>query len=154
MDIHYSDGWFRAKKRPGELWTPDQAKAAYDQRKLFAAIVGPLEKPSAFLEFNKDYIGVEFLDKLLREYLSYSFQELRPGRLFLSMATHREFDGDSDKVKKGTTYIFKQNGNVTIRNAEFPGDGYTKHETTADVSGNWENYPAFGEYDSLLRTDR
>src|SRR6266550_4092128 len=99
MDIHYSDGWFRAKKQPGKLWTPGQAKAAYDRCKLYVAIVGLLEKPSAFIEFNKDYVGVEFLDKLLRCYLSYSFQELQPGRLFLTMATHRDFYSDSDQVK-------------------------------------------------------
>ena len=154
MDIHYSDGWFRAKKRPGELWTPDRAKSAYDQRELYAAIAGPLNKPTAFIEFNKDYVAVGFLDKLLREYLSYQFEEVQPGRLFLTMASHREFAGDSDKVKMGTTYIFKQNGNVTTVNEEFPNGGKTWHETTADVSGNWESYPVFGEYDSLLRTER
>jgi len=154
MDIHYSDGWFRAKKRPGELWTPEQARDAYSHRKLYAVVAGPLTRPHAFIEFNKDYVGVGFLDKFLRGYLSYSFEEVEPGRLFLTMATHREFDGDYDQVKKGTTYVFKQNGNVVTLTEEFPNGDKTRGETSADVSGNWENYPAFGEYDSLLRTER
>lgn len=154
MDIHYSDGWFRAKKRPGELWTPARAKAAFDRRELHAAIIGPLTSPRAFIEFNKDYVGVGFLDKNLREYLDYSFQEVEPGRLFLTMATHREFQGDSDQVKKGTTYIFKEYGNVTVINEEFPDGAKTRKDAPADVSGNWQNYPSFGEYDSLLRTER
>lgn len=70
------------------------------------------------------------------------------------MATHREFDGDSDQVKKGATYIFKQNGNVVTLTEEFPNGDITRRETSADISGNWENYPDFGEYDSLLRTER
>ena len=154
METHYTDGWFRAKKRPGERLSDKEAKDLYERRGLHAAVIGPLDKPRAFIEFNNDYVGVSFLDDLLREYLSYAFQEVEPGKLFLTRATHRYFDGDSDRVRKGTSYMFKPNGDVTVINEEFPDAGKTQHETTADVSGNWERYPAFGEYDSLLREER
>jgi hypothetical protein len=154
MEIHYTDGWFRAKKRPGELLADKDAKALYDRRGLHAAVIGPLDKPRAFIELNNDYVGVSFLDERLREYLSYAFQEIEAGKLFLTRATHRYFDGDTDRVRKGTTYIFKPSGNVTVINEEFPNGGKTQHETTADVAGNWESYPAFGAYDSLVREER
>jgi hypothetical protein len=154
MDIHYSRGWFRAKKRPNDLWTEHEAKAAYDRRELHTAIAGPLNHPIAFIEFNKDYVGVGFLDHLLREYLSYQFQELRPGQLFLTMATHRDFDGDSDSVSSGTTYIFNPDGKVTLIAEDFRAGSKTQGATESNVSGNWENYPLFGKYELLLRTER
>ena len=154
MEIHYAKGWFRADKVVTDPWTPKKAKKAYDRRTLHTVIAGPMEKPTAFIEFNMDYVGIGFLDGHLREYLSYQFVEVESGRLFLTMATYREYEGDSDRVRKGTTYYFKQGGKVVVVTDEFPGGGITRHETTAPVSGNWENYPAFGEYDSLLRIDR
>jgi hypothetical protein len=115
MEIHYTDGWFRAKKRPGELWSSERAHSSFKQRTLYAAVIGPLKHPTAFMEFNRDWIGVNFLDRLLRVYLNYSFVEVEPGRMFLTMSTYREFEGLSDNVKNGTTYIFKQDGLVLLR---------------------------------------
>jgi hypothetical protein len=62
-----------------------------------------------------DFIGVDFLDEFLRESLSYQFEEVESGRLFLSMATHREFDGEKDQVLSGCSYIFKQDGKLILR---------------------------------------
>jgi hypothetical protein len=64
----------------------------------------------------KGFVGVCFLDEKLRNYLEYKFKEVEPGRLFLSMAIHRTFDGDSDKVARGDSWIFKPDGNVLPAN--------------------------------------
>jgi hypothetical protein len=154
MRLTFGKQWFIADKHLTEVWDESRARMAYTNRHLHTAVVGAPERPLAFIEFNGDYVGVGFLDRLLREYLSYSFQEVEPGRLFLTMATHREFDGDSDRVQKGTTYIFNPDGDVTVISEEFPNGGKSRHKITADVSGNWESYPEFGKYDSLLREDR
>lgn len=154
MEIHYAKSWFRADKVVTDPWAVKKAKVAYDRRKLHTVIAGPMEKPRAFIEFNMGYVGVGFLDQLLREYLSYSFEEVQPRRLFLTMATYREFCGESDQVKKGTTYFFKQNGDVVVVDEEFPNGAKKRHETKSDVSDNWEDYPAFGNYESLLRIER
>ena len=62
---------------------------------------------------------MDFLDNFGREYLRYQFQEAEQGRLFLTMATHREFVGETDRVKSGTTYYFKRDGFVTIETEDF-----------------------------------
>ena len=110
--------------------------------------------PKAFIEFKRGYVGVEFLDASLRCYLSYTFQEVKPNRLFLTRATHREFDGASDRVKSGTTLYFKQDGGVTIITEDCDSQTHTREETRSDVSGNWEPYPEFGNYDSIVRVER
>jgi hypothetical protein len=70
------------------------------------------------------------------------------------MATHREFDGEADRVKCGTTYYFKVDGRVTIETEDFATENISTREMQADVSGNWEQYPIFGDYQSLMRRDR
>jgi hypothetical protein len=70
------------------------------------------------------------------------------------MLTHREFRGDSDKVKSGETWYFNQKGHATVEKEDFDiGGGFTK-EIEVDVSGNWEHYPAFGDYRSVARKER
>ena len=154
MNVTYGKSWFRARKRFTETWDEGRARKSHDKRELYVAVVGQSSSPACFVEINNDYIGVAFLDTSLREYLSYQFQELEPGRLFLTMATHREFEGGSDKVKSGTTYYFKQDGSVTIESEDFLTNTRSVKEAYTDVSGNWEPYPQFGQYLSIIRENR
>ena len=100
------------------------------------------------------YVGSIFLDGELREYLEYSFREDKPGQLFLTMLSYREYEDNSDQVRTGTTIISNANGKEFIRRYTRGEDGYTLEETTGDVSSNWEPYPEFGQYDSISRIDR
>jgi len=158
MKVYYCDGWFRAKKFAPEMWDEAKARAAHSKRQLYTALLGSASAPSCFVEVTGNSIGVGFLDALLREYLSYNFQERQPGKLFLSMATHRKFDGDSDKVTWGVTYFFDENGHVAIQEqdliADEDADAFISAETFLDVSANWEPYPQFGEYESITRKGR
>jgi hypothetical protein len=162
MKLTFCNGWFRAKKRPGELWTEKQAKDAFDNRRLHTVVISHDDKPAAFIEFNGDYVGVGFLDHAIREYLSYTFNEVSPGKLFLTQATHREYEGETDRVKSGTSYYFKQDGAVAVKREDFtwtegqssPVGVVSTKDSQVDVSGHWETYPKFGEYDALLRVER
>jgi hypothetical protein len=146
--------WFRAKKCLTETWDESQARKAHDGRQLYVALVGKGSAPSCFVEVNNTYIGVGFLDPLLREYLGYTFQECEPGRLFLSTATRRQFEGDSDRVKSGTTYCFKPDGSSSIAWENFVPHSSSFVETRCNVVDNWEPYPVFGQYESIIRENR
>lgn len=154
MNVSFGKSWFRARKRLTEKWDEERARKCHEKRQTYVAVLGEDPSPFCFVEINNDYIGVGFLDTLLREYLSYQFQEVEFGRLFLTMATRREFEGDSDNLKSGATYYFKQDGIVTIENEAFTTNTRSVRETQADVSGNWETYPAFGQYQSIVRLNR
>ena len=153
--IVFSKGWFRAKKRPLEIYNYEKAQALHKAGELYCALVGSAERPRCFLEIKRGFVGVGFLDEVLREHLSYAFQEKRPGKLFLSMATWREFEGDSDKVSKGTTYLFQPDGTLNIRREQFlPQHILETSHSTADIAGNWEQVPEFGQYEHLTKAER
>lgn len=150
----FGKSWFRAKKRVTELWDKQEAKIAHEQRRPYVAVLEKSGQIFCYIEANSGYIGVGFLDSAVREFLSYQFQEVEPGRLFLTMATHREFDGGTDRVKCGTTYYFKPDGCVSVEAEDFEANQLTTTKTTVDVSNNWEDYPNFGDYQSLARVER
>ena len=153
--LTYCKGWFRARKLALELYTAEQARSRHESGDLYCALVGAPQAPTAFLEVVKGSVGVSWLDGHLRETLSYNFQALEPGRLFLTMAVAREFAGESEQVAQGTVYTFSPAGAVAIRREIFaPSHQVEIAESAHDVSGNWEALPAFGEYSRLLRVER
>jgi len=156
MKYTYCKKWFIAKKSPIDIWDINSAEQAHQDQKPYTVLVGDLNQPKCFIELigSKRYVGVEFLDELLRIPLNYQFQERASGSLFLSMATYREFQNDSDVVTNGTSYIFKEDGTVMIENENFSAGTRSTCQSTVDVSGNWEQYPSFGDYSSIIRVER
>ena len=151
----YAKSWFRAEKCPTESWSPDQAREAHGEGRLYTVLIDSADKPSCFLEIAQDFIGVGFLDERLRENLTYQFHESEGNKVFLRMATYREFYGDSDKVANGTTYIFQPNGKLVIRREKFlPEHSLEVAESQADVSKNYSMFPECGEYEDLLTVER
>jgi hypothetical protein len=124
----------------------EQARALYDRRETHTALVLREGAPYAIVESHKDFVGVTFYDDQVREYLSYGFRELAPGRIFLEQANYWEYDGDRRDASTYTTYMFKPDFDKELKSTGIP--------RQVDVSGNWEPYPEFGEYAGLLQTDR
>jgi hypothetical protein len=153
--IYFCKKWFAAKKYAPELWTEAQAKEAHDNGRNYTVLVDSLERPFCAILVMANGTAVDFLDECLREALSYQFQVVSPGQLFLTMAVHREFDGNEDKVAKGTMYTFTQEGKVHIRRETFlPTHSLETADTQADVSSNYVPFPQFGEYEELVRMER
>jgi hypothetical protein len=152
--IYFCKSWFRAKKRPIEIWPEDQARAAHVNKQYYTVLVDSINRPYCFLEIADKVVGVGFLDEYLRESLTYAFQEFEPGKLFLTMATHREFDGDTDKVASGISYMFDRNGTMQIRREFFNPHLLETAASSADVGSNYSPMPTFGEYDDLIRVER
>jgi hypothetical protein len=153
--LRYCKGWFRAKKIALLEFSEADARERHSAEEPYCVLVGDPDRPLCFLDLAKRSVGVGFLDEHLRERLSYSFQETQPGRLFLSMATWREFEGQSDKVINGTTYIFKPTGAVHIRRESFiPAHAMEITDKVTSVEANWDEYPEFGSYGSLIRSER
>lgn len=152
--VYYCKSWFRAKKKPTEVWTEEQARSAHASKKLYTVLMGSPDTPFCFLEVNDKFVGVGFLDQYLRESIYYAFKEVEPGKLFLSMATHREFQGDSDAVAVGTTYVFDRHGDVKIRRQSFNPHSLEVITSIVDVAVNYAGWPEFGEYDDLAKVER
>lgn len=154
MEVYYCESWFRGKKVAVNIWNATKAHTAYINQQLYTVLLGSLKTPRCFIESTGDAIGIGFLDNLLREHMSYEFQEKKHGTTFLSMATERKFKEDTDEVIWGITYYYDEDGHVSIEEEDFVTNTLTSAETYLDVSSNWEPYPEFGEYESIARKDR
>lgn len=129
------------------------AQARHKKRKRYTALIGMNELPSWTVTVVDDAISVGFLDEKHREYLSYSFREVQPGRVFLHGATLLEFADDS-AVRSTCVLRFNENGQINItQRCSLTGD--TKLSTcTASVEENWDTYPEFADYSALCRVER
>lgn len=153
-NFYFCKSWFRAKKKPTEIWSEMQAKSAHDNKKTYTVLVESIERPYCFLDISDGVVAVGFLDEFLRESLTYAFQEVEPKKLFLTMATYREFDGKTDKVESGISYFFEQDGTVKIRREHFNPHRLETSESKVSVSSNYSTVPEFGHYDELIRVER
>jgi len=152
--IYYCKSWFRAKKKTTEVWSAEKAEAAHQSKQPYTALVGSVQAPYCFLDIADKVVGVGFLDDRLRESLTYAFKEVEAGKLFLTMAVHREFEGETDKVASAMTYIFDQGGTVRIRREFFNPHRLETATSSFDPAPNFAAWPKFGEYDDLIRVER
>ena len=152
--INYCKSWFRAKKKPTALWPEEQARAAHRSKQPYTALVGSTDRPYCVVDVADKVIGVGFLDARLRESLTYAFKEVEPGKLFLTMAVHREFEAGTDKVSIGVTYTFDQGGTVQIRRESFAPHRVETATSSFDPAPGFAAWPAFGQYDDLIRIER
>jgi len=154
MEMNFCERWFRQKKMIIGPMNIEKAKKLDQKGKPYTVIIGSSENPEFFIEVNKGFYGVSFLDDLKREYLLYNFEEITEGMLFLKEAIHREFDGKKDPVISGTVYRFSPDGTVKIEKSKAPFEKAEMFEKKTDVSKNWEKKPEFGKYENLIKKER
>lgn len=153
--IFFCKSWFAAKRMPTEIWTEAQAREAHQNGQRYSVLLDSIERPFCVIDVTGDFIAVNFLDEQLRSALTYHFEAVSSGKLFLTMAVHRQFEGDADKVLSGTTYIFAEDGTVQMRREFFvPTHKLDTAKSQADVSGHYVPAPQFGEYDEFIRVER
>lgn len=157
----YNKTRFSRKKTGDSDTLLEAAKYAHDHEKIYFITVFEKDAPYCYLEINKGFYRVNFLDELLRLYLSYDFygrnyDETYGNKLFLGKATFWEFDGATDKKVKITDYMFSTDESLTIieRNQLTNEQIDSKARNKINVAANWEDYPEFGKYDSLIRKER
>jgi hypothetical protein len=59
LAIYYCRSWFRAKKKPTELWSAEKAEAAHRSKRPYTALIGSAQKPHCFLDIADKIIGVD-----------------------------------------------------------------------------------------------
>lgn len=161
-EIFYCKKWSIGYKEPVDLWSDKKARKNHESGEPYTVLIGSDTTPSHVIEVTKKagWVSVGFLDEELREYLLYSFKLLNNDQLFLSMAVHREFalhEGEGAgfmNVSNGTTYLFNEDGHTVVREERFNPHLLEESETKVDISGNYEAFPAFGDYRSIIRKER
>lgn len=172
----YCKSWFWADRMTNNPISEAEARRRHERRELYTVAVGGFDHPSAVIEMFRAALAVTFLDRLQRRGLDYEFHELKPLRLFLSMAVRRvycpatgemvarmeagrkqpdqpwaQFLADADRVLDGRSVKFDVDG-ATFYGASRHGDArkLVMSGPRWDVSGFWLPYPEFGQYDHLL----
>ncbi|MFD0708849.1 hypothetical protein [Photorhabdus akhurstii] len=159
----YCEKWSHFYRDSLDFLSEKDAYKRHLAGKPYSVLVGSSSAPSHVIEITKTKsVHVDFLDAQLKEYISYQFQPIKNGKLFLSMAVYREFaekEGEGAgylNVSHGETYLFKEDGKVTIMKEIF--NPYSFKESTSigaiDLSGNYDEFPEFGKYELLLRKER
>jgi hypothetical protein len=153
--IFFCKSWFAAKRMPTEVWTESQAREAHQNGQRYTVLLDSIERPYCVVDVTGDFVAVNFLDEQLRSALTYHFEAVSSGKMFLTMAVHREFDASADRPLSGTTYIFAEDGTLQIRREAFvPEHKLETAKSQTDVSGNYVAAPKFGEYDEFIRVER
>jgi hypothetical protein len=150
----YAEQWLVLDRKPLNMLTLEDAKRRHASRESCAALIGDPDKPSHVVSLVGPWVTVSFLDADLREYLLYSFKEVRPGRLFLKQAIHRQFSPDSGEVSTATIFAFSEKGSLIMERQNMKTNRSETRKAKADPTPNWDRYPEFGAYDSLLREER
>jgi hypothetical protein len=156
MTIIYGRKWSLQYKAFNEGWPEARARNAHLEGKEFAALVIDDCRPFCCVEFCPGSFAVNFLDDLLRDYFLYSFIQKKPNQLFIGQATSRVYVGKTDKVKSGITWLYTQEGLLTVRRT----DGITKKteikesQVEGGLENHWETWPEFGQYERIIKKER
>ena len=148
--------WRRWKKLPLDHLANDDAYRCHRTRRPYTVVVlgrpelGVDHPPSAVIEFRGSHIRMSMLDFRFREYLVCRFQEQDNKRVFLASATYHEFRGQSDSVAITEHYTFQANGGIQFQKYHFQNGVVALRSSKMNMLWNWESYPDFGNYDSML----
>jgi hypothetical protein len=150
----------------------EKARHRHDRREAYEVVIGEPDHPrfvvclspnvasvhsdsaSRSQEGNGDWVSVYFMDDQLRWYLRYSFQEIEPDKLFLTLAIFRDFVGATNEVLTAKTFAFKEDGHILIEDRNLNSNFVEEREASYSMDMNWESYPRFGEYDHLCLEQR
>jgi hypothetical protein len=154
MTTEYCIRWTRQDQRRPIPLDVASAQERHDERRLYTALIGSWINPRCYVEVNDDYLAVGFLDDRGREYLLYQFEEIEPGRMFLTTATRRQFDSNGRRSMTASSSHFFETGELlVITEAHIP-HAFSIEELELDVESNWEPYPEFGAYEGFVTLER
>jgi hypothetical protein len=154
MTITYAEKWLTADKKPFNPMDAAAARKRHEARKPYTALIGGEGRPSCTVEVSRDWVSVRFLDDHLRQYLQYDFKVVDPNRLFLKGAIHMEFDGNTGNTTLKKIFNFHDDGSLDIEEIDRKTGQRREFAMSTDVSQNWDDYPAFGDYVRLCRKER
>jgi hypothetical protein len=154
MTYEYFDGWHQHYREPLQPLIIQEARRRDTEGEPYCVVVrGESGDYEAFIDIANEYYAVNFIDEHRRVYLSYGFDDVGDGRVFLDDASQFDYrEGDErDEPYEITSYTFRQDGYLAISHVLTGSTKGTIKEGTCDVSGNWETRPKFGEYENLLK---
>ena len=150
----YCQRWWNSEKSMIKPMTEDSAYKAHMNEEWYTAVLGGEKSPHCCVELRKGFIAVDFFDNNKHVYLTYSFYTVPENRLFLKNAMYREYIEDSDKLAKVTEYRFQETGETQIIIKDYISNTNETSKSQTEVSKNYDVWPEFNNYNSLIRVER
>ena len=155
---------YKQKVEKGELTSQDVAQLNHKEKLGYEFCIfneDNQEFPfcTANVILKSSHAGVEFIDFIGRKYLNYLFGESLRNKeeLFLREIWYYHFTSESGENEDYRIhFVFDEEGNINYRKYDDKNQKFEDYESNRklDVSGLYEPYPNFGEYESLTRLDR
>ena len=152
MKIVYCNEWSLFYKEPLEIWDKDVALECHNTGKRYSALIYEDNILKNVIELDKDGAIVRFYDKDMNVFLLYGFRRKDNNKLFLNAAYHYLYK-NATKIEQ-TIFNFKDTGELFMERRNIESKNVEEREAIVDVSYNWEEYPEFGNYCSLIRVER
>lgn len=150
-NIIYSEGWSNIRKKPHNIISREEALRKGENGESFFAEIFDDDILIRVISINKDYYSVRFYDENQMLYLIYQFTLINE-KLFLTGAYYYEYE-EGEKIGH-TIFSFKDDGKMLCEKMNYKSNETEEREGIVDVSVNWEDIPEFGDYESIIRTER
>lgn len=147
------DGYNQTKHEKKKTPLVEAAREAFEKEWVYFASAFEGSKPMAFLEMNRGFFNITFLDEQLRKYRMMTWNRGPSGQIFLREAQSWEYDGESDEMTSTIIRTYDPEGTVTTEFTIFPSYDTISQEFPCDVSHHWVDFPKFGEYEGIMRMD-
>jgi virulence-associated protein VapD len=156
FNFTYAMKWNRLTHKPTKPLSEEEARKHHNERKPYCVLVNYYSDnyPYAFIDIANHYYSVKFININGHVYLTYGFEELKTGKLFLAQSMFIDFDPLEKTEIEKTNYFFREDGRLSIERSCSPYQKTISTEGSFDPEKNYEDIPFFGSYEKILAKER
>lgn len=152
MEILYCKKWWFARKRPIDIL---DEKTAYNNHifgKEYSVVMSQSGIICCILDISLNDIFVNFMNVEGEKYLTYAFHREKEDDIFLNAVYYHNYE--NNKETEMVIFGFNINGELCMEKRDLICGDVEERESIVDVSCNWDKYPKFGDYSSLIVQER
>ena len=152
MEIMYCKKWWFPRKRPIEILEEEIAHNNHLQGEEYTAVLSQNGLIKYILEISKNDVFVNFMDSDVRKYLTYAFHRETDDDIFLNVDYYHRYE--REKETELIIFSFEKSGRMNIEKQNLVNGYLDTKETFTEVACNWDKFPEFGNYSSLIVEER
>ena len=152
MNILYCKKWWFARKTPIDILDEIEAQYNHNNGLQYCVVISEGGINQYILEISQNDIFVNFINDSQHRYLTYAFHRERNDDIFLNATYYHNYEEGIEKEL--IIFGFKTNGELLMEKRNLISGDVEEKESKVDVSGNWDKYPIFGSYTSLIKLNR
>lgn len=153
MEMKFCEKWWYPRKRAIKPLTKEQAEKYHLAKKPYSVIFTEGESIEYILDISENDIFVGYMNDNCEKYLTYAFHREKEDDLFLNAVYYHDYDENNIETEI-LIFGFETTGQLFMEKRNLLTGDVEEREAKVDISCNWEKFPKFGEYDSLIKKER